>query len=78
MNWVCGEKRKALKEIEVDTISVPKHRKDTRLSIRLEIDVNHPENVQAFGAVLDSKIQFIMTEGFNVHTARIMDIDVQS
>ena len=78
MNWVWGEKKKALKEVEVETISVPKPRKDTRLSIRLEIDVNHPENVKAFGAVLDSRVQFIMPEGVNVHSARIMDIDVQS
>jgi hypothetical protein len=78
MNWVWGEKKKALKEVEVETKNIAKPRKDTRLSVRLEIDVNHPENVTAFGAVLDSKIQFIMTEGVNVHTAKIMHIDVQS
>jgi len=78
MNWVWGEKKKALKEVEVETTNIPRPRKDTRLSVRLEIDVNHPENVPAFGAVLDSKIQFIMVEGVNVHTAKIMHIDVQS
>ena len=78
MNWVWGEKKKALKEIEVDTVNIAKPRKDTRLSIRIELDVNHPEDVAAFGAVLDAGIQFIMTEGVNAHSARIMDIDVQS
>jgi hypothetical protein len=78
MNWVWGEKKKALKEIEVDTVNIAKPRKDTRLSIRIELDVNHPEDVAAFGAVLDAGIQFIMPEGVNAHSARIMDIDVQS
>ena len=78
MNWVWGEKKKALKKVEVETINMPKPKKDTRLSVRVEVDVNHPENVKAFSAILDSKIQFIMPEGVNVHSARIMDIDVQS
>jgi hypothetical protein len=78
MNWVWGEKKKALKKVEVETINIPKPKKDTRLSVRVEVDVNHPENVKAFSAILDSKIQFIMPEGVNVHSARIMDIDVQS
>ena len=78
MNRVWGEKKKALKEIEVDTVNIAKPRKDTRLSIRIELDVNHPEDVTAFGAVMDAGIQFIMTEGVNAHSARIMDIDVQS
>ncbi len=78
MNWVWGEKKKALKKIEVDTINIAKPRKDTRLSIRIELDVNHPEDVAAFGAVMDASIQFIMPEGVNAHSARIMDVDVQS
>jgi len=78
MNWVWGEKKKALKTAEVETINIPQPKKDTRLSIRVEIDVNHPENVKAFAAVLDSKIQFVMPEGVNVHSARIMHIEVQS
>ena len=78
MNCVWGEKKKALKKVEVETIKIPKPKKDTRLSVRVEVDVNHPENVKAFSAILDSKIQFIMPEGVNVHSARIMDIDVQS
>ena len=78
MNWVWGEKKKALKEIEVETVNVPKPRKDTRLFIRLEVDVNHPVSAPAFGAILNSKIQFLASEGINVHSARILDIDVQS
>lgn len=76
--WIWGEKKKPLKKAEVETINIPKPRKDTRLSIRVEIDVNHPDNVTAFAAVLDSKIQFVMSEGVNVHSARIMNIDVLS
>ncbi len=78
MNWVWGEKKKALKEAEVETINIPRQRKDTRLSVRVEIDVNHPDNIEAFAAVLSSKLQFVMPEGVNVHSATIMDIDVQS
>jgi len=78
LSWVWGEKKKALKEAEVETINIPKPRKDTRLSIRVEVDVNHPENVTAFAAILDSRLQFVMPEGVNVHSAKIMDIDVQS
>ena len=29
MNWVWGEKKKALKKVEVETINIPKPRKDT-------------------------------------------------
>ena len=75
---VWGEKKKALKEVEVETINVPAPRKDTRLSIRIEVDVNHRNNVKAFAAILDSQLQFIAPEGVNIHSARIMDIDVQS
>ena len=78
LSWVWGEKKKALKEAEVETINIPKPRKDTRLSVRIEVDVNHPENVTAFAAMLDSRLQFVMPEGVNVHSAKIMDIDVQS
>jgi hypothetical protein len=78
MNWVWGEKKKPLKKAEVETINIPSPRKETRLSIRVEIDVNHPETVTAFAAVLDSKLQFIMPESVNVHTAKIMNIDVLS
>ena len=78
LSWVWGEKKKALKEAEVETINIPKPRKDTRLSVRIEVDVNHPENVTAFAAILDSRLQFVMPEGVNVHSAKIMDIDVQS
>ena len=78
LSWVWGEKKKPLKTAEVETINIPKPRKDTRLSIRVEVDINHPENITAVAALLDSKLQFIMTEGVNVHSARIMDIDVQS
>jgi hypothetical protein len=78
MNWVWGEKKKALKKLEVETINIPKPRKDTRLSIRIEVDVHHAENVKAFGAILNSQIQFIAPEGINIHSAKIMDIDVQS
>ncbi len=78
MNWVWGEKKKALKEVEVETVNVPSPRKDTRLSIRIEVDVNHSSNVKAFGAILDSQLQFIAPEGVNIHSARIMEIDVQS
>jgi len=78
MSWVWGEKKKPIKNVEVETKNIPKPRKDTRLSLRVEIDVNHPENIKAVAAVLDSKIQFIMNEGINVHSARIMSIDVQS
>ncbi len=78
MNWVWGEKKKPLKEIEVETVNIPKPRKDTRLSIRIEVDVNHPENIKAFGAIMNSQMQFIAPENVNIHSARIMDIDVQS
>lgn len=78
MNWVWGEKKKALKKLEVETINIPKPRKDTRLSIRIEVDVNHAENIKAAGAILNSQIQFIAPEGVNIHSAQIMDIDVQS
>ena len=33
MSWVWGEKKKALKELEVKTKNIPKPKKDTRLSI---------------------------------------------
>lgn len=78
MNWVWGEKKKALKELEVKTKNIPKPKKDTRLSIRVQLDVTHPEDMTSVAAVLNSKMEFLAPEGVNFHSVNIMDIDVQS
>ncbi len=78
INWVWGEKKKALKNLEVETVNIPKPKKDTRLSVRIQLDVTHPEDVGAVAAVVDSKLEFISTEGISFHSVKIMDIDVQS
>jgi len=78
MSWVWGEKKKALKELEVKTKNIPKPKKDTRLSIRVQLDVTHPEDMTSVAAILNSKMEFLAPEGVNFHSVNIMDVDVQS
>jgi len=78
MSWVWGEKKKALKQLEVKTKNIPKPKKDTRLSIRVQLDVTHPEDMTSVAAILNSKMEFLAPEGVNFHSVNIMDVDVQS
>lgn len=79
LGWIWGEKKKGqLKEAEVETINSPVLKKDTRVSVKLELNINHPIEKSLVSSLVDSKITFLLPDGFHVQSCRVQDIDILS
>lgn len=77
-SWVWGEKKAPIKKVEVETVNTELPKSVTRLGVRVEIELEHPDHLSAFATVLDSKLQFVLPEGNTVKSGRITDIEVLS
>ena len=75
-NWVWGEKKEPKKKIKVETESIPLERKQSKLAVTFEVDVDHPVTMTGFGAINASYITFHMPEGATVKEASMVKVDV--
>ena len=77
-NWVWGDKKPEKKKVEVVTKSIPLERKDSKLSVTFEVDINHPVTMTGFGAINEAYITFHLPEGAEVKEASMTQVDVLS
>jgi len=79
LGWIWGEKKKGpLTEAEVETINAPTLKKDTRVAVKLELDINHPIEKTVLAPLIDSRITFTLPDGYHVQACRVQDIDILS
>ena len=77
-SWVWGEKKAPIKTVEVETLHTEVPKDTTRLSIRAEIELEHPSHLSAFATIVDSKLQFVLPDGNEVKSGSITHIEVLS
>jgi len=77
-NWVWGDKTPEKKKVKVENKSIPLERKNTKLSVSFEVEVDHPITMTGFGAINEAYITFHLPEGAEVKEAAMTQVDVLS
>ena len=77
-DWVWGDKKPEKKKMKVENESIPLERKNTKLSVSFEVDVEHPITMTGFGAINEAYITFHLPEGAEVKEASLTQVDVLS
>jgi len=79
MNWLWGDKKPdPVKESEVETINIAVLKKDTKVSVTAELEINHPIGEGVINPLAEAKIKFVLPEGYHIQSCRVSSIDVLS
>ena len=78
MKWLWSGYNKARKKMKVENISTPMPKKRSKVSVKLDLVVEHPYSSTGFSEIYDSTVQFVLTEHSDVIECNLTHLDILS